>query len=118
MAFNLFLVVPVLIGYTPGQSNFSYSQLFTNLYADHEDRIWNLNDMAVLCFPRIFHCIEKKYGPSGTTEITAIYCTNQLASWVEAFFICNLFILGLLAIIWVLDVTCTTLYLFFCPLQS
>ena len=59
MAFNLFLVVPVLIGYTLGQSNFSYSQLITNLYADHEDRIWNLNDMAVLCFPRIFHCIEK-----------------------------------------------------------
>jgi hypothetical protein len=64
----------------------------------------------------VFYCIEKKFGVSGTMEITTVYCTNQLSSWVEAFFIIDIIVLWVLACLWILDLIFTNLFLMVFPL--
>ena len=85
---------------------------------DQITRILNEKDGAILWFPRVFNCIERKHGPSGTIERKDILCYNSLASWVEAFFIANIFVLWILACLWVLDFISTTTYLACSPLYQ
>ncbi len=51
-------------------------------------------------------------------EVTDVYCMNQMASWVEYFYICNIFVLWIMGILWVLDITLVNLFLISFPLYK
>ena len=95
-----------------------YKDLFSNILADQDNRVWNERDQTVLWFPRAFYCVERRMGPSGTKERQEVYCVNQLASWAEGFYIVNLFILYTLAAIWVIDFLFTYTYIVMFPLYN
>jgi len=98
-------------------SDFKYYQrLAEYMMTDQDDSVVNQYDQAVMWFPSVFYCRGRHFGPSGTIVEVGIRCTTQLASWVEAFFIANIFMLWILALLWVINFCGTTLYLFLFPL--
>jgi hypothetical protein len=114
--FRLYLLSYFFLSGHQPRTFYHYKELFTNIMSDQETRVNNYNDTAILWFPKVFHCIEKHMGVGGTMEKADVYCTNQMASWVEGFFIVDLFCLWLLGFFWILDLVGTTGYLFIFPL--
>ena len=98
-----FVFVHSMLGITP-YSPTEYVQLYENMMQDQDIRMQNRYDKAILTFPTEFTCIRKNHGPSGTLQLTEINCDNEANSWVECFYITNIFIIYIL-----IGLYCTTI---------
>jgi hypothetical protein len=96
-----FVFVHLMLGTRP-YSPSAYLQLYDNMMEYQNTRMQNPYDNAVLRFPTEFSCIRFNHGPSGSVESTEINCDNEANSWVECFYICNVFILFILIVLYII----------------
>jgi len=105
----LFLTIGVIIAqlyyihymFSMSQITFDgYLQLYRNMMQDQHERMLNTNDSAVLKFPVTF-CFTFKFWASGAFKEQEVQCDNSSNSWVEAFYITNIFVLYALIILWI-----------------
>ena len=90
-----FAFVHLMLGTAP-YSPSEYVKLYDNMMEYQHIRMKNRYDNAVLRFPTEFSCLRFDYGPSGTLQSTEVNCDNEANSWVECFYISNIFILYIL----------------------
>lgn len=76
-----------------------YNELYQNMLTIQDERIWNPTDTAILRFPLSFHCLRRDYGSSGTKQKREVRCDNESNTWVEAFYITNIYVLIVLLIL-------------------
>ena len=84
-----------------------YKHLLENLSKPQDERMADETDFAVMKFPINFHCFRKYFGPSGTLQIFTVQCDNEANGWVEAFSICNIYVLFALLILWLITMVQT-----------
>ena len=92
----------------------SYPKLYENMLQTQDERMQNLDDIAVMRFPINFHCYRNFFGKSGTLQTIEVNCDNEANGWVEAFYISNIYVLLALFVIWTITIiqTLASLILF------
>ena len=92
----------------------SYPTLIENMLKSQDQRMQDLNDIAVMRFPIHFHCFRNFIEKVGAMQTIEVNCYNEGNGWVEAFYICNIFVIMALLFLWLINLiqTMTSLLLF------
>ena len=71
----------------------------------------DLDDIAVMRFPINFHCFRNYFDKSGTMETIEVNCDNESNGWVEAFYVCNIYVIMALLFLWLISLIQTVVSL-------
>ena len=81
----------------------SYPKLINNMLKSQDKRMQDLDDIAIMRFPINFHCFRNFFDNSGAMETIEVNCNIEANGWVEAFYICNIFVIMALLFLWLIS---------------